>query len=313
MHLPASQKVGILLVISICIMLAILFAYGKHPSTSQATEKKRLASSNVDHCFSCNKNDVLCGITTNSPYKSSSSLKAEFRRLVLQSGQQLCDSVRRFGSRGDGGYNICLSNNWKPEKGSCLVYSFGIQKNWKFDEAMALYGCEVHSFDPSIGKEDHQHSKRVYFHNVGLWGDNIVTSENWTLQSLSTIRKRLGHDKMIIDILKVDVESAEWPFLRNVLFCDTDQLTSVKQLLLEFHSPRRRPKNNSQKDLSEIVYYLRKLLATHEAGGQGFSVFGNRVKNWCCRVFAGLMPPGVNEKCCYESFLINTRYQSTTT
>jgi len=42
----------------------------------------------------------------------------------------------------------------------------------------------------------------------------------------------------VIDVLKVDAEAAEWPFLRNVVDEDTDQLDSVRQLLVELHSPR---------------------------------------------------------------------------
>ena len=30
----------------------------------------------------------------------------------------------------------------------CLVYSFGIDWDFKFDDAIAGMGCEVHAFDP---------------------------------------------------------------------------------------------------------------------------------------------------------------------
>ena len=36
-------------------------------------------------------------------------------------------------------------------KPPCLVYSFGINWDFSFDDAMGKLGCEVHSFDPSMG------------------------------------------------------------------------------------------------------------------------------------------------------------------
>lgn len=46
----------------------------------------------------------------------------------------------------------------------------------------------------SIGKKDHLHSPNVTFHDVGLWGCDIVNRHGWKLERLSTIRKRLGHE-----------------------------------------------------------------------------------------------------------------------
>ena len=56
----------------------------------------------------------------------------------------------------------------KPEDDQCLVYSFGISGEWSFDEAMQAFGCQVHSFDPSMDLGDHQHSQNISFHNLGL-------------------------------------------------------------------------------------------------------------------------------------------------
>ena len=48
----------------------------------------------------------------------------------------------------------------------------------------------------SIGKEDHLHSRRVNFHNLGLWGSDTVNDKKWTLNKLSTIRSKLGHKQV---------------------------------------------------------------------------------------------------------------------
>ena len=40
------------------------------------------------------------------------------------------------------------------EKG-CLVYSFGIDNNWKFTDAMRDdFKCETHAFDPNLYEEE---------------------------------------------------------------------------------------------------------------------------------------------------------------
>lgn len=52
----------------------------------------------------------------------------------------------------DGAYYLCKDENiWPfPTQSShpCLVYSFGISWDFKFDDAIAKLGCEVHAFDP---------------------------------------------------------------------------------------------------------------------------------------------------------------------
>ena len=68
----------------------------------------------------------------------------------------------------DGQKTICMDPEIKPEDDQCLVYSFGISGEWSFDEAMQAFGCQVHSFDPSMDLGDHQHSQNISFHNLGL-------------------------------------------------------------------------------------------------------------------------------------------------
>ena len=113
---------------------------------------------------------------------------------------------------------------------------------------------------------------------------------------------RCGVCQRVIDVLKVDVESAEWPFLRNVVNEDQDELNAVRQLLIEIHSPRFRRRRLSKQDLVEMLFYAKQLIA------RGFAVFRRRVGNVCCGRFAGMMPRGIAEKCCQESFYVNRRF-----
>jgi len=52
----------------------------------------------------------------------------------------------------------------------------------------------------------------------------------------------------------------------------------------------------------EMSHYAKKLLA------RGFAVFRQRQRNGCCRRFSAMMPAGVPERCCQESFYVNRRY-----
>ena len=106
----------------------------------------------------------------------------------------------------------------------------------------------------------------------------------------------------VIDVLKLNVDTAEWPFLRNVLVEDVDQLDSVKQLLLEIHSPRPHPYQLNNDDLAEMIFYAKKLQS------RGFAVFNYRQSNDCCKQFAAMMPSGVREKCCQQTSYINQRF-----
>lgn len=48
----------------------------------------------------------------------------------------------------DGQKSVCLDEGLKPAINDCLVYSFGIDNEWSFDDDMAKLGCNVYSFDP---------------------------------------------------------------------------------------------------------------------------------------------------------------------
>ena len=130
-------------------------------------------------------------------------------------------SLKRFGQRGDGGKSVCLSADgsgfWAARaQSSCLVYSFGIRDDWTFDLAMRDRGCEVHSFDPTIGERPPKKPKNVNFHPIGLGaadGDRINVEASRTgserangevgqLFTLHSIQKRLGHLGRHITLIK---------------------------------------------------------------------------------------------------------------
>ncbi|XP_041462866.1 methyltransferase-like protein 24 [Lytechinus variegatus] len=131
----------------------------------------------------------------------------------------------------------------------CVVYSFGTRSsNIRFEIEMAERGCEVHVFDPSgrmrahILSESEQHGvgkgtlpENIVLHKTTLdWRDSNVGlqgSSSWKPSKLSAIMSKLGHDS--IDIIRADLQSAEWKVLENILLDGT--VSRVHQLIFNIH------------------------------------------------------------------------------
>lgn len=59
--------------------------------------------------------------------------------------QRYAISKHRFIEFLDGEKWICYDSNLAPNPNDCLVYSFGINDEWSFDDALDQYGCQVRS------------------------------------------------------------------------------------------------------------------------------------------------------------------------
>ena len=143
---------------------------------------------------------------------------------LTPASSHLCRNLRWFGSRGDGGYHVCVD---QLVPGSCVVYSLGTRENPSFDLAMGKFGCEVHSFDPSLQQQGldtatklGKRSTNVTFHDVGIGGQSRIyepgtapwqwpglrygreaNSGRWTLRTLESLMRELGHNH--VDVLKM--------------------------------------------------------------------------------------------------------------
>ncbi|XP_048255343.1 uncharacterized protein LOC124142425 isoform X2 [Haliotis rufescens] len=142
-----------------------------------------------------------------------------------------------------GNWHICNDTIFEV-KPPCLVYSFGIWNDWSFDDAMGALGCEVHSFDPSIGQKSFNRSKNVHFHDLGLSGKDsdtyVPTKDNyvkhattWKIRRLKTIMEMLGHTNRHLDFLKIDIETSEWPAVKDM--AASGMFSKVKQFAVEWH------------------------------------------------------------------------------
>ena len=108
----------------------------------------------------------------------------------------------------------------------CLVYSFGSNNEFSFDDTMGSFGCQVFTFDPyaclilddgvkntTVITDDHERSKHVHFFRMGLYHEDIeMDDRGWKLKTLSSIYELFKpvHGEVLIDYLKIDIEEAEW-------------------------------------------------------------------------------------------------------
>ena len=153
---------------------------------------------------------------------------------------QPCQTSRSFGGKYffplgfDGQKELCLDKQVAPVSERCIVYSFGINNEWSFDDAMEEYGCSVFAFDPSMGVVDHLRNKRTRFYNMGLAAEDVVRN-NWKMRTLASVYKRLQlqHGDLIVDYLKIDIEGDEWKVIENIVA--SKMLPKIRQMGVEIH------------------------------------------------------------------------------
>lgn len=180
------------------------------------------------------------------PWASESqSLEDEAKRFLsyITTQQVSCASLR--GKKADqegsiGAWAVCLDPNYKLirriESRHCRVYSFGLGVDDRsLESSLAQSGCEVHCFDPSL-KQPHLQQAEMWLHRLSVdWRDPspaVVAQRQYaSTKKLATILNDFGHRE--VDVLKADMESAEWKILENLIL--ERVLDSVGQLLLELH------------------------------------------------------------------------------
>ena len=141
----------------------------------------------------------------------------------------------------DGQKAVCMDPEIMPLPGKCIVYSFGINNDWSFEEMIDRYGCDVYAFDPSLNLTNHDRKgTKIHYFHLGLGYREEKFPDGWHIQTLSTIYGKLQMEKRhssdsIIDYLKIDIEEDEWTALVDIL--DSGMLNKVRQLAIEIHLP----------------------------------------------------------------------------
>ncbi|XP_029132980.2 probable methyltransferase-like protein 24 [Labrus bergylta] len=180
------------------------------------------------------------------PWASEShSLEDEAKRFLdyITTPQVSCASLFKGEATQEGtqgSWTACLDPKYSLTKRihskHCRVYSFGLGVDDRsLERSLAGAGCEVHCFDPSL-KQPHLQQDEMWLHRLSVdWRDPnpaiVAQRQHATTKKLATILNDFGHRQ--VDVLKADMESAEWKILENLVL--EGVLDSVGQLLLELH------------------------------------------------------------------------------
>lgn len=198
----------------------------------------------------------------------------------------------------DGQKAICIEPvQLAPPAGKCLVYSFGINNDWTFDEAMATYGCQVYSFDPSMKEGDHDHTANIHFYQLGLSNRDAVDDNGWRLRTLASIYDMLKgkHGDVFIDYLKMDIEGAEWAIIPQII--ESGMMDKVRQLAFEIHL-------STDDSLTAMRNRVRTVRSIEE---KGMIRFDSKLNPWFHGKFKHL---GVSGPCGYEMAWYNNKFLS---
>lgn len=163
--------------------------------------------------------------------------------------KQIQDPLYRI----EGSWFLCLDKSLNLEVDSCNVLSFGISHDFSFDKYLNdNYGCVIHSFDPfaetgffgniransSSLKESPTLgvNSKWKFHRIGIDANSQKSHSNVKINSLlsyTEILKYIELEDKVIDVLKMDVEGAEFDFIESL---DMDYACEfIKQFVLETH------------------------------------------------------------------------------
>ncbi|XP_051020418.1 probable methyltransferase-like protein 24 [Acomys russatus] len=176
------------------------------------------------------------------------SLDEEASRFLnyISTTQIACDHMGTDSSATDSSpstkpWLVCLDDRFglahQIRNKRCRLYSLGLgNDDAQFEVRMANDGCEVHCFDPSVESAHVLASQRLWHHRLSIdWRDPHPAVAAQKLHSntrkLGSVLNEFGHHK--IDVLKADLESAEWKVLENLIL--EDVLEQIGQLLFEIH------------------------------------------------------------------------------
>ena len=147
-----------------------------------------------------------------------------------------CRFEQRLGLNGDGGKWICDVYRIK-QASSCLVYSLGSNGEFSFENQTKedLPHCEIHTFDMKA----FNCTDVCTFHPMKIGDGKDGT------KTLPMIMKELNHSDRFIDILKIDVEGAEYELFNDLFNASRHLSDRIRQILVEIHLSRIRQQVNN--------------------------------------------------------------------
>ncbi|XP_063599590.1 uncharacterized protein LOC134775909 isoform X1 [Penaeus indicus] len=216
---------------------------------------------------------------------------------ALKTLETHCSHPKTFGGPPKGKHDakkiICLDERFKIDPQNCSVFSFGINRDFSFEDGMARYGCQVFAYDPTMGVDDHQRSEKVRFFATGISNYNgmklVGMSKSWSMQKVDRFEnlvKAVGMEGKTIDVVKLDVELAELDFMQDMLFNSRHVLKNIKQIAMEIHSDLYK-KDIGQLSSHQVFWpYLNMMrcagfkLITTRSGGKWREVVWAQEKQW---------------------------------
>lgn len=138
----------------------------------------------------------------------------------------------------DGQKSVCLDPEVRPYPKECLVYSFGVNNEWSFEDQMESYGCDVFAFDPSMNITSVDRGAKIRFFGYGIGERDSTGNNGWQFKRLSefyNMFKTIHGPNKIIDYLKIDIEKDEWKVLPEIV--QSGMMDKVRQLAVEVHLP----------------------------------------------------------------------------
>ena len=157
--------------------------------------------------------------------------------IVMDPINLACHSKQRFGGNfldyckfTDGGKVACMDHFLEDIKqNKCLIFSFGIDTDWTFEDMMDKLGCVVHAFDPTVNYPKAR-GNHITFEKLGV---SARADMGKRLDTLSSILQKYNHQDSKISYLKMDIEQAELEGLPAWLA--SGALDNVQQIALEIH------------------------------------------------------------------------------
>lgn len=186
-------------------------------------------------------------------FKSTTKFNAtpeyyERLRFALKIKKIVGKNFVRIGEQNDGGY--IMVDNFQNDG---IAYSFGISNDVSWDSDMAARGYDIFMYDPTIDALPQENDK-FHFVKAGISGEEVAEK---SLNTLEYFLAANGHADKSNMILKMDVEGAEWKFLKTV---SAETLNRFDQMLFEFHHFTR-PK--TQIEMNNVISCIEKINQTH--------------------------------------------------
>lgn len=127
----------------------------------------------------------------------------------------------------DGDKFVCLDNIIDSKQNECLIYSFGVNNDWTFEDHMDYAGCHIFAYDHTVNFPDTR-GRNIKFFKKGLGKE-----EN--METLANLYKINKHEGRTVEYLKIDIEGHELGGLSDWLA--TGALDNVNQIAMELHLP----------------------------------------------------------------------------